>query len=348
MSKKKLLITYDHELFLGHRSGSVQQCMTEPAEKLAEIMDRHSIKGVFFVDTTCLLRLRGMAETSALCRADLDEVLRQLKMLSRSGHYIFPHLHPHWTDAVYDPETNNWSLTDTSHYRIHKLDADERKRIFSESVRLLEDVITPSPGQSIDSFRAGGWSVQPFEDLEPLFREFGIRNDFSVQRGFYQFTDAQHFDFSICPEKDIYRFSHDVCSEDQDGPFIEFSINSIHIPAMNRILGNLYLKFYYRLTGDHTFSNGRGHVPTDDVTMTPASSAGINMSHPGNIQRIAIELMHPVNLSIYRKFLRDNDYMHFISHPKMINELNMKSFDRFLQFAASEFELETDFRNMTA
>ena len=82
--------------------------------------------------------------------------------------------------------------------------------------------------------------------------------------------------------------------------------------------------------------------------MTPASSAGINMSHPGNIQRIAIELMHPLNMGIYRKFLRDNDYMHFISHPKMINELNMKCFDRFLQFAASEFELETDFRNMTA
>ncbi len=348
MIRKNILVTFDYELFLGRRSGSVQDCMTVPTEKLSEIMDNHGVKGIFFVDTTCLLRMREMADQYDRCRADLQEVLQQLNSLSERGHHIFPHLHPHWKDAVYDHATNNWSLTDTRHYRLHSIGVDERKKILSDSIKLLHEVTQGRTGQQIDSFRAGGWCIQPFSDLKPIFSELGVTNDFSVQKGFYQFTDAQYFDYSICPENHIYRFTDDVCKEDEKGEFVEYSINSITIPSFNQLLGDIYLKFYYRITGDHTFSNGEGHVPVDDPQKRPASDIGVNIGSSRKIQRISIELMHPLNHGIYKSFIRKHDYMHFISHPKMINNLNIKCFDRFLSYCKREFEIESDFRKMTA
>jgi hypothetical protein len=321
--------------------------MINPTTALADIMHKHGTRGIFFADTTCLLRLKEMKGKFTECGKDFDKISRQLAELSSKGHYIFPHIHPHWKDAEYDAATNNWSLTNTRHYRLHSLNPEEQRSLVADSIGILNEV-TGQPVEKIDSFRAGGWCIQPFADLAPIFSDLGIRYDFSVQRGFYQFTDAQHFDFTEHPEKYIYSFSSDVCREDIDGEFTEFSINPIRITSLNRIMGDAYLKFYYRITGDHTFHKGEGHVPTDDVSKIPASDNGFHMGYENNTQRISIELMHPCNLGDYKKFLKENDYMHFISHPKMINRMNMKCFDRFLKYGNSKYELESDFRKMIA
>ena len=50
---KHIVLTFDHELFLGSRSGSVDTCMIQPTTLLQEIFDDFGIeKAVFFLDTT--------------------------------------------------------------------------------------------------------------------------------------------------------------------------------------------------------------------------------------------------------------------------------------------------------
>ena len=60
--KKHLLFTFDYELFLGLRTGIVQECMIDPTEKLISLFEDFNVKAVFFVDTTCLIRLKENAE----------------------------------------------------------------------------------------------------------------------------------------------------------------------------------------------------------------------------------------------------------------------------------------------
>ena len=61
---KRLLSTFDYELFLGPASGSVDRCLLEPTQKLLDLFDRFQLPhAIFFVDSTYLLRLEEVAAT---------------------------------------------------------------------------------------------------------------------------------------------------------------------------------------------------------------------------------------------------------------------------------------------
>ena len=96
MNMRELLFTFDHELFLGRNSGTPQNCLLRPASAVVDILERHGLRGVFFVDTTYLMRLEDVATRFALVADDLGHIIMQLKDLLRRGHAIYPHIHPHW------------------------------------------------------------------------------------------------------------------------------------------------------------------------------------------------------------------------------------------------------------
>ena len=50
--KKNILLTFDYELFLGSRSGTVDNCLIIPTSKILEVLKRHGAKAVFFIDTS--------------------------------------------------------------------------------------------------------------------------------------------------------------------------------------------------------------------------------------------------------------------------------------------------------
>ena len=52
-----LLLTFDHELYLGARSGSVRRCFLDPTEALRAILNRHGMRRIVFVDALHLARL---------------------------------------------------------------------------------------------------------------------------------------------------------------------------------------------------------------------------------------------------------------------------------------------------
>lgn len=343
---KQLLITYDYELYLGNRSGSVYDCMTAPTEKLLALMTPFNIRAVFFVDTTCLLRLKENSRRYSKSREDFDTIARQLCDLVRKGHYVFPHIHPHWLDAKYIETSNQWQLNDVSRYRFHKLSDSDREYIFSGSVDLLSEILHAEfPEYKVNGYRAGGWCIQPFTDFLPFFRKHDMKYEFSVFSGIYQFTDAQYFDFSDAPAKNIYRFSSDVNVEDPQGSFTQFNINSIKVPATVTLANKIWLKFKYRLPGDHRYRRGEGQPSREMTGIKPSNSKGHNLSLPG-IERISVEDLTAVKLNTYLNFFRESPYMHFISHPKMIYDFNLSAFEKFLKKVFKSYEIETDFHRM--
>ena len=343
---KNLLVTFDYELYLGSKSGSVKDCMLNPTNKMLPLLQEYDIKGIFFVDTTYLIKLKEQSANNKICLEDFDEVKSQLQRLSSEGHYIFPHIHPHWLDSIYDPESNQWSLNDVSKYRYTNNNENDRKLVFDESIDILFDILKETNDSvTLDSFRAGGWCIQPFTDFKPHFKSHNIKFDFSVQSGFYQFTDAQYFDFSDAPSANIYRFEDDVCKQDKNGSFIEIKMNHIKIPKAIGKINDIYFKLYNAISGDHTFGKGQGHASINDNSDDRPESNGFLMGS-SHEERIAIELMSPIKQHLYDKFWKHSDFMHFISHPKMITNNHFKCFKKFLASTYSNYNVESDFKNM--
>lgn len=335
--KKKLLFTFDYELFLGKRSGTVRRCLIEPTGKVTAALDARGAKAIFFVDTTYLAKLKEAAANYARAKEDWDSVTDQLKSLLRKGHYVFPHLHPHWLDAVYLPDINQWDLSLNSRYRFHVLSPEEKETVFDQSLLVLGEIAASAGVETvIDGYRAGGWCIQPFSDFSPYFEKFGIRYDFSVLKKFVCSSTVRHYDFSQAPAEDIYSFNADVVKQ-EPGPYTEFTISSVSIPPARAFMNRLLLKFYWK-TGNRYYGDGNS-VVIDEKKET----AGHDIQPA---EMISIELLSHFKLHCYYNYLEKNSYMHFISHPKMLAPFNIDSFNAFLVKAYKLYDIETDFRKM--
>ena len=340
--KKCLLFTFDYELFLGERSGLVKDCMIDPTEKLLSIFDKYGVTSIFFVDTTYLALLKEKAGTHKKCAEDFKTVALQIQKLIQKKHYVFPHIHPHWKDAKYDPSTNQWSLMDISRYRFHYLTETERAQTFKSSMDVLQEIISPvDASYQINGFRAGGWCLQPFTDFMPYFKEFGIKYDFSVLPLVYQLSSVQYFDFSASPVKPVYYFDDDVVSEMLGGPFIELASSIINISPATRLINKFYLQYLLRIKKDHTYSRGEGQLPVH-MDGNAASGKGISILNP-SYQPASLETMNAVKMPAYIHYFNENDYLQFVSHPKMLSNHNIETTARFLKKVTKKYDIEYDF-----
>ena len=59
---KQILLTFDFELFLGSRSGTVDNCLIKPTQELMKVLVPNNLSAIFFVDTLYLHRLKKESE----------------------------------------------------------------------------------------------------------------------------------------------------------------------------------------------------------------------------------------------------------------------------------------------
>lgn len=338
---KNLLLTFDYELFLGARSGTPSDCLLVPTGRLQEISGRYPLKIIFFVDTLYLLKLKTQGERVERCRDDYTKIFAQLRQLAEAGHYLFPHLHPHWEAAEYLPESNQWRLGRPETYRLHHHDEQSRRWMFAESMSLLEDIVRSAGADyPIDVYRAGGWSIQPFADLAPLFREFGIHYDFSVAPRRWSFTEAHWFDFTAVKEAlGPYRFTAEVTQPVDGGEFVEFPISYLETGSFSRRLDKLLRMTLYRCRPS---SAGKG-----EILQAKALPCDVQR-YPDlyYLQLASPESFRTVFMPEYFRFARDNDYLHFIAHPKLLTGENFYWLDKLLAYLFKNYQVESDFRRM--
>jgi hypothetical protein len=212
----KTYLTLDYELFLGSITGSVELCLVKPMEYLCDLADKYQVKFTVFVDAVYLLALKRFRKYHKIDR-DYATAVRHLLVLAQKGHAIGFHLHPHWAYSEYNGQ--NW-ITLPDHYKLSDIPLDEASAIIKESKYLLEEVV----GMKVSTFRAGGFSIQPFEPYSAIFNECGLSADSSVIYGMYYNSDNQKYDYRNAPYKDKYQFYKDICAEDTNGPFAEYPI----------------------------------------------------------------------------------------------------------------------------
>ena len=60
----------------------------------------------------------------------------------------------------------------------------------------------------------------------------------------------------------------------------------------------------------------------------------------------SIELLTIINITDYISKFEKMEFLHFISHPKMLNPHNLTCLEVFLKKVLAKYELSTDFKKM--
>ena len=99
MPRKKIILSFDYELFFGYKSGTVRKSLIEPTNKMLDAMDQVGAKATYFVDYLMLKYLEK--ENDKRCNSDLELIKEQLSEILRRGHRIELHIHPHFLSDTF-------------------------------------------------------------------------------------------------------------------------------------------------------------------------------------------------------------------------------------------------------
>lgn len=339
--KKNIILTFDYELSLGGKSGSVQKCMLEPTDLILDVLKNYSARAIFFIDTPYLLRLEELSEKFDKVKEDYFAIKNQLIRIANEGHYVYHHIHPHWLDAKYIPEENQWNMSDKSKYTVYQLTDDERKQVFKASNRILTEILSESENSSKpEGYRAGGLYIEPFSAFKPYFIEHGIVYEFSTVPYLSKVHDKYFYDFSRCPEDPIYRFEDEAAIKNSEGQFLQYTISKFKLKGLRKILNGIY----YRLSKLENKRYTDGQSVSVEFNSSDEDSSSNSYFESDNI--LSIELMNPVLLGWFKNIVKKNDYVHILSHPKLLTPISIEQFDSLMKSINRKYSIEYDFKKM--
>lgn len=335
-NNKSLILTYDYELFLGKKSGSVSNCLIKPTDLLINVLSKHGHFAIFFVDTSYLWRLKEISHYYTTAQQDYETILVQLSNLAAKGHIIAHHIHPHWIDARYLPETNQWDLSNVNKLTFEKIDKSEREILFEFSNEIVLDIYKRANVSFQEfAFRAGGLYIEPFSEIQPYFEKFNIKYDFSVLPGDKRDDNVSKFDFTNLPSNRTYQFSESITAETMEGEFVEFPISLIEIKNFNKIINGIYYRLFKNSKNLKPF--GDGTSISNVINCNPAESSHksyFSMQIPASV-----EILNPTLLNLYKNHLKSYEYFQILSHPKLLTPISLKQLEKFLAYANKNFNL---------
>ena len=341
---KNLVLTFNYELFLGRSSGTVLNCIIIPTNKILEILKQYNLKNaIFFVDTNYIKRLEENLTNDDL-RSDYDMIVDQLSTIIESGHFIFPHIHPNWSYANYNQEIKQWNFNELSNYSFSLVSNNIKVELLEHSFAFIKKMQNKcNVNYEIDSFRTGGFCMQPFSDFKELFEKFGIKNDFSILESFSMEVEKLYYNFENVSNRPIYYFDSEIEKSVTNGKFKKYSItyvnNSNSIKTISRIFNRFFIFSGIRSTGDD--------VSAEKTEESVIPDASFNFSLKKNLKEmVSIDYLNQIKVKEYENYLKSNNFIHFISHPKILSEPCLMNFSKYLHRLTNKYKVETDYRKM--
>lgn len=309
----QVYLSFDHELFFGEDTGSIEKCILEPTDLLRKLAKKHQVPFIFFVDAGYLVRLKDHSK-DPICAAYLAAMCKQLQQLDAEGHQIALHVHPHWEDSWFDE--GKWTV-DTKRYKLSDHSKEEAERIILKYDHMLSQIT----GKKCTAFRAGGWCIQPFSHIKEALKKNGLMIDSSVYSRGYHDSPAHSYDFRSAPHKAEWKFENDCCVEDQTGSFKEISITPDRIGA--RFYWDLYFKMRsspqrYKPMGDGMWLKDKGRIYKQFYSSTDhfACADGYFSSR--------------LKKNLFECEQSNLDHMMVLSHPKSLAPCSFDYLDEFI------------------
>ncbi len=331
---KQFILSVDYELFFGHATGSPEQCLIAPTEALINTLERHGQKLCLFVDAGYLARLNTQQGQHSVLSKHYQSVQKQLTSLSKKGHDIQLHIHPHWEDCHFS--NGAWQM-DTSRYRLHdfnKADQSDLIARYKAELEVLGD-------QEVFAYRAGGWCMQPFKDISESLSSAGVWLDSTAYSEGLSEDPLRWFDFRGLPVETHWPFASDPCSKEAQGHFIELPISTMKVSPLffwkMALIKKLFKQPKHTAFGDGAAMTANTGYYLDRLLKSSYSPASIDGLKSGLLS------------SAYKQFIQQGTSTVFnvMGHPKSITPDSLKQLDLFLG-KHSELEATTfqDFQHL--
>ncbi len=313
-NKKNIVLTFDYELSLGIDSGTAAKCIIEPTNILLNLLENFNAKGIFFIDAAYLLILKKSKHS------DLKLISKQLCDIVKSGHDIGLHLHPHWLDAEMLND-KRWTFKSFSKYRLHDLTENEIFYLVKNGIKILKECIRKNI--QIKAFRAGGYSLQPFNILKKHFLNNKIYFDFNANPGIFSKPDSySYYDYRACPEDlAFWKFSDDPCIKNNNGSFVEIPITTVKVLKFD-----LWCNYYFYRKKEIEFGDGKsiGTKKTNSNFIKKIFN-GFSVFKKMYTSVSVDGLSHKYFLKFFERMNKDLDFYTFICHPKKLTNSGIEN-----------------------
>ena len=174
-----LVLTDDWEL-RGDGSGNPTVIQFAAMRSLRSVYEAHGLRASFNVEVLQQLAHLDQAGAHPELAAVAMEWEDAVRETFRRGHDVQVHVHPQWSDAVYDG--GRWELRGA--WSILDYPAAEARSMIARAKRYLEDLLTPlDPDYRCVSWRSGSWCIAPSDHMLRTLSELGIVFDTSIADG---------------------------------------------------------------------------------------------------------------------------------------------------------------------
>ncbi len=181
----------------GTGAGSVRELQLGPMRELVRIYNAHNVRGSFNAEVMQQLTFRKFEGEHPELKELADEWDAAVRETLAQGHDVQLHVHPQWTDAVY--EGGAWRLT--ADWSILNYEPEEAYRMMLACREYLENLLRPvKPDYACVSFRSGSWCIAPSPHMLDLLVRLGIVFDMSIVGGVRYETKNINLDYTNCEE----------------------------------------------------------------------------------------------------------------------------------------------------
>ncbi len=335
IKKKDILLTIDYELFLGNKSGSVDNTLIKPTKYFLEkIKEYNDVSVIFFVDACYLYRLRH--EKTKIAKDDYQKIKKQLQYIYSRGYQIELHIHAHWLDAHYKND-GTWNLKNTNRYKLSSLARDGEDETIEWCIdtainELKLIILDIDENYNPTWFRAGGWCIEPFYVIKEYFKKHGVKYDSSVARNMYIDAQTHNVDFRKVPLKGSWNFSTTTLEEDKRGYFKEYPIVSMKsYPIFEKLI-----RYCDKILNKNKLSKSRFGDGTY-IYIPPQKSNIIFKLFNKRVYLLTFENMgHNTMYRVIKKYrknteMSNNDKYVFIAHPKGFSPWGIEELMLFLK-----------------
>lgn len=311
-----IFITLDYEIFFGEATKNIEKYLIEPTNRLLNELDKYNKKAVFFIDIGYVIALKKQMNKHVELKEDYKAIVTQISEIDEREHEIGLHMHPHWEDCYYDGKRWHMHL---SRFKLADYNKEKAKQLFIHYHNELASLIQ----QKILSYRAGGWCLEPFQDIKEAMEICGIKIDSSVFSNGKSTTKTHHFDYTNYPNETLWNFKEEPKIVNEAGSFIEIPITS------HKVNPTIYWKVLYDRIFNKKKQAGKGKS-TKPSKIETLRKLFISTTDVLSIDNYKASLLMT---TVEKKFLEHKKNVCIIGHPKCFSNETFLQLEQLIQFS---------------
>lgn len=329
-----IALTFDYELFFGENFGSYDEILFNPTTQLMDLLDKYNTKATFFVDVLSVYMQEKYGNKDYCIN-----FIEQIQDMVLRGHDVQLHIHSNWLKSKF--VDGKWNF-DVNSYAIHSFGFDENEELSVQKIikwgkTYLENVLKQvEPKYRCIAYRAGGYMIQPHQNLFSILKDNDIIIDSSIALR-QKAVGLLSYDYSNLGKQNSWWISKKLplerCVSNIEGTIYEVPVGYIKSSLIRRLLRPSFEKVL-RLSerrGSYIGTNLNKENDVNDSWLVVKLKR--LFSYTATYRLLSFDSVHyKLMISQIRKLYKKDKSITVaaIGHPKLIDSVWLENFEGLL------------------